>query len=529
MLQDRRNDTDTTPHPPSAPGAGTLLGDRYELIEVAGTGGFSEVWRANDHRLGREVAVKLLAGPAARDPVHINRIEREARALAALSHPGVVHVYDWGEHSDAAGSFPYIVMELVDGPDLAAHLAAFGPMAPQEAVVLLDLVLRGVQEAHDVGVIHGDVKPANIYISSHGPKIGDFGVARILSEETGTTMPATTPAYAAPEVLRGERPTGASDVYAAGCVAYELLSGRPPYQGESFWDIARRHLEDEPAPLQGQFPGVTGPLDRVIQSALAKDPGQRPPSAASFADALRQAVGLPGAGESIPGAAGVPTGTTPLDANQGTPTTVVASPPATEVLPRGPSRPAIDRRVWLVPLAAGVFLLALILLAAGRGGKPVEVPNFVSMKEREAAAAAEKAGLQTATRGVSLGGAAGVVALQSPEPGQTVERGTVVSLGISDGRSVVPEVVGRQLTESQAALERLALVPDVVRVLSAGAQPGTVLKTSPGPGTIVKPGSKVVLTVAASPPPPQPAPADHEDRDRDEGKGNGKGRGKDDD
>ncbi len=219
-----------------------VLDDRYELVERVGAGGMAEVWSARDARLGRQVAVKVITG--AMDESKRRKFEREARALAAVSHPNIVRVFDYGEATAAGGNVvPYVVMELVDGPDLQRYLTDRGPLAVAEAQDVLGRILAAVEVAHVAGIVHGDLKPANIFMGSHGPKVGDFGVARILGEETGSTTVAATPTFAAPEVLKGERPTTASDVYSAGCLAYQLLAGRPPYEGTNAWEVASKHIE----------------------------------------------------------------------------------------------------------------------------------------------------------------------------------------------------------------------------------------------------------------------------------------------
>src|SRR5438067_9714158 len=182
----------------------TGLEDRYELVELVGTGGMSEVWRARDKRLQRDVAVKLIPSGAAREPSRVRRIEREAKAMASINHPNVLAVFDFG--TDESGS-PYIVTEYVDGPDLHKLLLERGKLDPQPAREVMSGVLAGIAVAHEANIVHGDLKPANVLMAPDGPKVGDFGVARVLGEETGTTTIAATPSFAAPEVLKGQRAT----------------------------------------------------------------------------------------------------------------------------------------------------------------------------------------------------------------------------------------------------------------------------------------------------------------------------------
>jgi eukaryotic-like serine/threonine-protein kinase len=264
------------------------LDDRYELIELVGAGGMAEVWRARDTRLDRDVAVKILSGSVAADASKRRRIEREARALAAANHPNIVSVYDYGEALENGGSevHPYIVMELVDGPDLHRYLEDRGPLPVEEAKEIMRGVLTAIGRAHAAGVVHGDLKPGNIFIGSHGPKVGDFGVARILGEETGTTTIAATPSFAAPEVLRGERATRTSDVYSAACLAFQLLSGSPPYSGATGWEVAQKHLESPAPRLRGIRPDVPARIDAAVNRALDKNPRRRFGTVDAFAEAI---------------------------------------------------------------------------------------------------------------------------------------------------------------------------------------------------------------------------------------------------
>jgi serine/threonine-protein kinase len=322
-------------------GAGRVFADRYELRSLLGTGGMSEVWRALDTSLDREVAVKAVTGPASES--NKKRIEREALALASLSHPNIVAVYDSGEDDGV----PFIVMELVDGTDLHRYLAERGPLTVAETVEIMEGVLAGIDRAHASGVVHGDLKPANIFIGSHGPKVGDFGVARILEHETGTTTVAATPSYAAPEVLRGERATPRSDVYSAGCVLYEMLAGRAPFVGTNGWDVAQQHLNEPPPKLARVRTDVPADLDAIVRRSLDKDEKRRFPRAAAFAAALREPVA---ASATVPVAA--EGATVPVSGLA----LVPPEAPATEVLP-----PRRVQKRW--PLIAALVIGLLLVLA----------------------------------------------------------------------------------------------------------------------------------------------------------------------
>ena len=353
------------------PGAGRTLNDRYELIEKLGAGGMAEVWRAHDDKLGRDVAVKILPGVAAQDPTRRNRIAREARALASLNHPNVVAVYDYGEETVDEGVVPYIVMELVDGTDLHRYLAEQGALPVAEAVALMDGVLAGIERAHSSGVVHGDLKPANVFIGPHGPKVGDFGVARILDQETGTTTVAATPTFAAPEVLRGERPTAASDVYSAGCVLFEMLTGRAPFVGANGWDVAQQHMSNSAPHPQKLRQEVPRELDAAVVRSMAKVPHDRFPTAESFGNAIRDTASDAGATVRV------------------VPPVPSAAGPSTEVIGRPQIDPArialfgpfagwwdrIRRHPALIAIAAGLLILIAALLIHDEKPATVAVPD----------------------------------------------------------------------------------------------------------------------------------------------------------
>ncbi|WP_330186399.1 serine/threonine-protein kinase [Dactylosporangium sp. AC04546] len=234
------------------------------------------MWRARDEVLGRAVAVKVLTGSA--DP---ERIRDEARNAAALSHPNLAQVFDYGE----SGSTPYVVMELIAGETLERRLVA-GPVPPDEAFRLCAEVAAGLAAAHDAGLVHRDVKPANIMVTTTGAKLVDFGIAAPAG--AGEERVLGTPAYVAPERIMGGAVTPASDVYALGVVLYKLLAGVLPWPGETTTGIVRDHVHTPPSPLPDQ-PGVPRPIAALCMSCLAKDPANRPP-ARFVADTLARAA-----------------------------------------------------------------------------------------------------------------------------------------------------------------------------------------------------------------------------------------------
>lgn len=475
--------------------ASRVLGERYELTRLIGAGGAAEVWRATDRRLRRQVAVKLLAGPAARDPSHRRRIEREARALAAISHPNVVSVYDYAEEELSGGEpLPYLVLELVEGPDLAGHLTQHGRLPVDEAVSIVLGVLEGVRQAHAIGIVHGDLKPANVLCAPDGPKVGDFGVARILAEETGTTKIAATPTYAAPEVLRGERPTQASDVFSAACIAFEALAGRPPFSGHTFWDVANQHLHRRPDRLTAVRPEVPEGLADAVAVSLERDPARRPPDAAAFAASIDSALEPP----------------SPADVRDrdtvdpGSPPTVPIVHTPTEVLDPPPARRRTRSILRAIPIGLLLAALAVGALAflSSRATATARVPDLRGMDAAAAEQLARSEGFQTTRREIDRGGVAGTVVEQEPGPGELRTRGTTVVLGVTRGapQVEVPDVTGFRADDARAAIAAAGLNPtDVSYQPSTEAAPGAVIRTIPDAGETVDEGSEVHIIAAAFP------------------------------
>jgi serine/threonine-protein kinase len=421
-----------------------VLDGRFELVAPLGNGGMAEVWRARDRRLDREVAVKLLPASASRDASRRRRIEREARALAALNDPNIVAVYDYGEEPDDKGVVPYLVMELVDGPDLHRYLHDAGPLDVGSALRILRPVGRAVATAHEAGIVHGDLKPANVFVDAHGPKVGDFGVARVTGEETGATTLAATPAFAAPEVLRGGRPTKASDVYSLACLAFELLAGRPPYEGSNTWEVASKHLEAPIPSVRLYRSSVPVALDEAIRRGMQKDPKRRPESVTSFVESL-----------------GPPPATVPVTAAPEAPETKEA----TEVLPSHPdlagiavfgpfagwaerirrrygSRRHPSRRGRGVLIACAVGLaVPMLLLAMGTRQHTVRIPDVKGQAQAVAVQNLEQAGFSVT--GVSYeiisSGDPGFVIRTIPPAGADVKRGSAVHVIAGATAAPTPE------------------------------------------------------------------------------------------
>jgi eukaryotic-like serine/threonine-protein kinase len=362
---------------------GRRLGGRYRMEALLATGGMGEVWAARDLLLDRAVAVKVLGGALAGDGRAAERLRREARAAARLEHPSIARVLDLGEQ----GGRPYLVMELLEGESLAARIGRAGAMAPPEAARVVAAVADALEAAHRAGVVHRDVKPGNVFLTSAGEvKVLDFGIASAAGEAALTTGEILgTPAYLAPERVLGHPATPAADVYALGVVLYELLAGRRPFGDGSGIERAMAHVHAHPEPLALAAPSAPPFLVAACEQAMAKDPSARPPSAAAFARLVRAQRPGPGLPATRP---------LPLPA-------AVASSAPTLAQVAGRRRSRSRRRGLLVALlVAGAVLAALPALggalpwAGERLESPfvVQVPGGVTPADGDSPAVADPAG-----------------------------------------------------------------------------------------------------------------------------------------
>ncbi|RKT84366.1 serine/threonine protein kinase [Saccharopolyspora antimicrobica] len=451
-----------------------LLSNRYELGETLGYGGMSEVFRGRDTRLSRDVAVKILRADLARDPTFQLRFRREAQNAAALNHPAIVAVYDTGETDTESGPLPYIVMEYVDGRTLRDIVKTEGPLAPRRAMEVMADASAALDFSHRHGIVHRDVKPANIMITNSGAvKVMDFGIARALADGqaavTQTAAVIGTAQYLSPEQARGEAVDARSDVYASGCVLFELLTGEPPFTGDSPVAVAYQHVREEPRKPSDVNATVPASLDAVALKALSKNPANRYQSAAEMrADLVRVLSGQ------RPKA--------PMIMSDEERTAMLSQSAATELMPPGRHRsvdrdaeePVDDekerkrrrtRTVALVTVACvAVFALAAwaVTLLIGSGAEKTEpVPNFVGMMKN---AAQERA--MTENWNVKLTACPSSreeidkVVKQKPEYPAHLNRETAsIDLCIGTGpESVqVPDLEGLSMTEAQQELEKVGL------------------------------------------------------------------------
>ncbi|MFI9782212.1 protein kinase [Kitasatospora sp. NPDC051984] len=340
-------------------GPGTVLGGRYTLGERLGSGGMGEVWRAEDGVLGRAVAIKVMHPGLGDEQDFIERFRREARILATVRHPGIVQVIDYCEPAETTDvRATYIVMELIEGRPLHLVLAQDGPMVPARALGLVAEALDALHAAHARDIVHRDLKPSNLMVRDDGGVVvTDFGIARALAGTRLTTTHSVlgTALYAAPEQAGGQAVTPRSDLYSIGVVCFELLTGQPPFTGETVLEVVVKHLQQPPPGLAEAFPA---PVRAFVARALAKDPADRFPDAAAMAAAARSAAELPASAKAV--AADTLLATVP---DSPTPSTVPAAPPAdTGARTAETPPPESRRRRLLLPIVVPV------VISLGTGG-----------------------------------------------------------------------------------------------------------------------------------------------------------------
>ena len=377
------------------------LSDRYELGEILGFGGMSEVHKARDTRLHRDVAVKVLRADLARDPSFYLRFRREAQNAAALNHPAIVAVYDTGEADTAAGPLPYIVMEYVEGVTLRDIVHTEGPLPPRRALEIIADACQALNFSHNHGIIHRDVKPANIMISKNNAvKVMDFGIARALADSHSVTQTAAvigTAQYLSPEQARGEPVDARSDVYSLGCVLYEILTGEPPFLGDTPLAVAYQHVREDPVAPSKRHSGISPELDAVVLKALAKNPDNRYQTAAEMrSDLVRVHNGE---------APEAPKVLTDDDRSSIMTATTTRGADVTDRLPRqgGPYDHGGGRSIgrWLIALAVLAVLTVAVTIAINTFGgetRQVQVPDVKGQVSADAVATLQNHGFRTNTQ-----------------------------------------------------------------------------------------------------------------------------------
>nr|MDT0662794.1 Stk1 family PASTA domain-containing Ser/Thr kinase [Micromonospora sp. DSM 115978] len=483
-----------------------LLGGRYQVGELLGYGGMAEVHRGRDLRLGRDVAIKMLRTDLARDDTFQMRFRREAQNAASLNHPAIVAVYDTGEEIAPTGeTLPFIVMEFVNGRTLKEVLAAEGRLMPRRALEITADVCAALEFSHRHGIIHRDIKPGNVMMTLNGQvKVMDFGIARALASGA-TTMTQTsavigTAQYLSPEQARGEAVDARSDVYAAGCVLFELLCGHPPFVGDSPVSVAYQHVREDPPSPSDINRDVTPPIDAIVLKALSKNPLNRYQSAGEMrADLLRAAAGRP-------------VMATPVmreDETMAMASTAVRPGPAGATRAMQPARVGDPNRrktsAWVLATLSALGVLAVVALIAGlllsnRGGDDVTVPNVVNQPREVAAQLLEAEGLEMVDGGEEATETCqeGTVSSQVPAAQESVEPNTQVTIKICSGKPEVTipgNLVGNQFPLVETTLRERNLQVERVDVDNEAPE-GTVVKIDPEEGTAVSINSTVKVSVS---------------------------------
>ena len=466
----------------------SVLGGRYRLDTKLGAGGMGEVWRAHDPVLDRAVAIKIIRSHLADDPTVRERLRIEAQLAGSLHHPGIVDVFDYGEHEDGDKTIPFFVMPLIDGAPLSDLLSSRKSLTVGETMAIIADVAEALQVAHAAGIVHRDLKPGNILLTGSGRvMLVDFGIARASDgsplTQTGTLL--GTADYLSPEQAAGRAATGSSDLYALGVVAYTCLTGLPPFHRDADVATALAHIQD---PIPALPDHVARECAVLVETMLAKDPSARPDSAADVADVAR------GFGTSVPalseiGQSGVP------------PTAISAIPLANSsgTLAMAPTAVQAQRptsRLLLLGSLALALAVAIAAFVATRGPDTVTVPDIRGESTAEAIALLEQAGLTSTKRQVNVAGhKAGDVVAQVPVAGSRVTKHSAVQVNVASGNVSIPgdELVGSTYAAAAAKLKKLGLVPQRADMRS-NEPAGTVIAVDPS--TLAANGIAVTLTVA---------------------------------
>lgn len=532
---------------------GDVLEDRYRIETPIARGGMSTVYRCVDLRLGRSVAVKVMDQAFVNDPVFLQRFRREARSMAQLSHPNLVNVYDFS----SSGNHAFLVMELITGGTLRELLAERGPMPPHAATGVMRGMLRGLAAAHSAGLVHRDIKPDNVLITSdHQVKLSDFGLVRAASAgQSVDNKIVGTVAYLSPEQVQGGEIGPESDVYSAGIVLFELLTGTRPYSGDDDISHAYVRLEQSvPAPST-LIDGVPSLVDALVATATALDPHDRFADATEFLDALEDVVeelSLPGFRVPAPINSAAHRADAVAPVNQPTDmfttqfsgrdddTSVLPMTYETSILPQVPVEPeslpvdqplprAGSERTALedatspeertdpplsnrsgVKLTLWLVFVGLIVAAVAVGGwwfgsgRYGEIPQVLGLDEVQAVSVVEEAGFSTSTElrydnDVNDGAVIGT----DPSFGERLPRGKDVAVLVSQGRPSVPDLgEDRSVASIRSAFEDRTLVwVEGAAEYSDDVAKGEVSSTSPSPGSTVDVGANIQVHLSRGPAP----------------------------
>ena len=500
---------------------GTLLEGRYQVGPMLAHGGMSTVYRGTDTRLERPVAIKVMAPRFAADPLFLQRFEREARAAARLHHPGIVAVHDQGVDSSPLGDSVFLVMELVDGGTLRDLLRQRGPLPVPLAVSVADMVLSALAAAHWEGLVHRDIKPENVLIGPGGVvKVADFGLVRAVAEASSSTGDVIlgTVAYLSPEQVATGAADARSDVYATGVMLFEMLTGAPPYTGETALSVAYHHVNDDmPAPSTAGA-AVPAPLDDLIVRATRREPAVLPPDSVAFLrelQSVRTDLGIDRVPVPVPAVtAGLAAATVVRPPENGPRVTralardeiaTVASTPHDDLYldERARNRRAFIAWMVIVLMIAGAVGVGAWWLGSGRW---TVVPNLVGLQRGAVVGALSAAELKPNLTDDHNDTVPGDTVIRSdPASGQRALRGSDITVVISLGHPVVPDLaIGSMPEEAQRAVQQADLSPR----LDPGAArfdddvpAGAVLRLQPPSGTMLTVGAPVTVVLSKGPAP----------------------------
>ena len=474
------------------------LTDRYELGEILGFGGMSEVHKARDVRLHRDVAIKILRADLARDPNFSQRFRREAKHTAALNHPSIVAVYDTGEAETPTGKLPFLVMEYVEGSTVGKLIQRHGALPPKRAISIIADVCTALEFSHSRGIVHRDIKPANIMITPTGSvKVMDFGIARAMNATTGDRLTATssvvgTAQYFSPEQARGQQVDARTDVYSLGCVLYEMLTGQALFTGDTPLSVAYQHVREKPVPPSQRQPGISPELEAVVLKALAKKPENRYQSAAALHADLRRV-----------GSGNVPEAQAPQHyAPDDTDDSPATRGPSTLQFPvqeqrRGPRR-------WVI---AGALVAVTLLVIAGvyvvGAMNRVRVPDVQGLTQQEALSQLQDNDLSPVVDAKPDGSVpAGRVIGTDPAAGGSVSSGSDITLNVSTGpeQRRIPDVSQLSYDEAVKTLQDAGF--DNVRRMpqaSTSEELDRVIGTDPAAQQDSATSNEIVILVGSGP------------------------------
>ena len=479
-----------------------VFSNRYEIQRGIARGGMAEVYLARDQLLDRPVAVKVLFAEYARDPSFVERFRREAQSAANLNHPNIVAIYDWGQEH---GTY-FIVMEYVRGRSLRDVVQVNGPFSARRTAEIGAEIAGALEFAHRNGVVHRDVKPGNVLITADGDiKVTDFGIARAGTSEALTQTGAVmgTAAYFSPEQAQGFAVDGRSDVYSLGVVLYEMVTGTPPFAGESPVAVAYKHVREEPEPPAARAPDLPPDLEQIILTAMAKDPDSRYQTADELrTDLLRFVRGQPPLGGPVTGLVADGTATAAVAPTQAAPVAALDG--------HDPDEHRRKRRGALVAGILGALLIAAVIIAllasgggGGGGGPTAEVPNVINKPFAEAEAALKLSGFKVNRNDVDTKDPPDLVLSQKPGGGEKLKKNGTVQLRVSKATFTMPAVAGKQRAEAVNELIGVGLQdPNGIenQEVDSDQPPGTVVGSNPAAAAQVpKVGQKVTLQIAREP------------------------------